>query len=117
MEIVKKIGGKDRGFKFTMKTLEYFSELKGCDFSGVWQILKDRSLLCASGILFAAHKCYMKGEIVKNKKTGELLTEFDMDDWIMSMQQGELQDIWDCFEESLPKIFEKITDKKKVAKT
>lgn len=121
MEIVKKINGKDRGFKFTIKTLEYFSELKGCDFAQVWEILKSRSLFCTPGILFCAHKCYMKGDVVKSRKKGknpgqetvEYLTEFDMDDWIMSMAQGDLQEIWDCFEDSLPKVFEKFTDKKK----
>ena len=91
--VVITIGKKKVGFKFTMLTLQYFSDHTGIEFGDILDELK-RKILSSIVILFwSANTVYEEG---KNGK----VTKFTVDDWISQMSQEELQSVWDCFTES-----------------
>jgi len=101
------IGDKDVGFKFTMKTFELFSEVSGVEFGDMISHFSKKPYGSFVKLFWAAHSCYHKGEIS--------VTEYDVDDWIDSMEQKAFQSIWDTYTASLQSVVEKISkeDKKK----
>ena len=101
MEIVKKIKGRTRGFKFTMLTFQYFSDYTGVEFGDMLEHLAHKTLGSIVTILWAANTVYTKG---KNGK----ISRFDVDDWIAAMSQKDLQDIWDLFEKSVEVLIEQL---------
>lgn len=89
-EVVITIGRKKRGFKFTMLTLQLFSDHTGVEFSEMMDELGKRTLGSMVTLLWAANTVYTKG------KNGDV-SRYDVDDWISKMEQEDLQQIWDCF--------------------
>jgi len=91
-EIVKTIEGKKRGFKFSLLTIQHFSDYTGIEFGDVMDEMKKRVLESLVVMLWCANTVYEKG---KNGK----ISKYDVDDWIMKMEQEDLQDIYNCFGE------------------
>ncbi len=109
MEIVKTINGKKRGFKFTMLTLQYFSDHTGVEFSEIIEHLQQKTLGSIVILLLSANTVYTKG------KNGQI-SKFDVDEWISHMDQSDLQDVWDVFMESTQQIIGQLPKAKDVKK-
>lgn len=101
MEVVKTIKGKRRGFKFTMLTLQKFSDHTGVEFSEIKDYVQNKTLDAMITLLLAANTVYTKG------KDGTV-SKYDVDDWITEMSQQDFQEIFDCFIESTKQIVKKI---------
>jgi len=97
--IVKKINGKDRGFKFSLLMLELFSEKSGISLPGIAEHLEGKPFKSIIILLWAANKVYNKGKEV---------TDYEIDDWMSTMSQEDFQDIWNCFEDSTVDLLGKI---------
>lgn len=102
-EVVVTIDGKKRGFKFTMLTLQYFSDHTGVEFGDIIDHFKDKPIGSIVTLLWAANTVYEKG---KNGK----VSRFDVDDWIAEMNQGDFQSIMDCYSESMENIVKRMSD-------
>jgi len=103
MEIKKTVDGKEYGFRFSALTLELFSEKLNCEFSEIFDNLSSRPLSSVIDLVWCANTVYNKGEE---------LSRYDIDEIIDKMDQGDLQDIWQVFEDEIPKIAGKFTKKK-----
>ncbi len=88
--VVKKISGKNRGFKFTMLTMQYFSDHTGVEFSDIMEHMSQKPLGSIVILLLSANTVYTKAE-------NGTVSKFDVDDWIAEMTQEDFQEIWDCF--------------------
>ena len=108
-EVVITIGRKKRGFKFTMLTLQMFSDHTGVEFSEMMDELSRKTLGSIVTLLWCANTVYEKG------KNGSV-SRYDVDDWIAGMKQEDLQQIWDCFvlsSKNLVKTMPKLPDEAK----
>lgn len=114
--IVKKIGGQEVGFKFGMLTLNKYSEKQQLEFYELFEQNKNAKHINIFSSYITMFQC---ANMVYNK--GKEATEYEVDDWISEMSQDDLQDIWECCEQSYKDIVERVkarnTEKKTSAGT
>lgn len=98
-EVVKKISGKDRGFKFNVLTFETFSERTGVDFGEIGSHFVNRPFGSILTMIHVGNDVYMKGKGAD---------KYDVADWIDILSDEDFQEIWDCFEVNLTKYLMKL---------
>ena len=99
--VVITIGKKKRGFKFSMLTLEYFSEHTGVEFGDIFDHLKSKPVGSIIYLFLAANTVYEKG------KNGSV-SKFDVDDWIQEMSNEDYRSIIDCWNYSMMQIIKRL---------
>lgn len=114
--IVKTIGGQEVGFKFSMLTLKKYSAKQQLEFYELFEQNKNAKHVNIFSSYIALFQCAIA---VYNK--GDEPNEYEVDDLISDMEQGDLQDIWECCEQSYKDIVERVkarnTEKKTSAGT
>ena len=106
-EIIKKISGEDRGFKFNVKTFEIFSEITSVEFGDMGTHFINKPFKSILAMVMAGNEVYSKGNGAD---------EYVVADWIDELTDEAFQEIWNCFEVNLTKYLTKMTrpeDKKK----
>ena len=102
--ITKKIAGKDRGFKFNVKTFEIFSESTGVEFGEMGNHFMSKPFGSILSLMCASVEVYDKGQKPD---------EYEVADWIDELPDADFQEIWNCFQENFAKYVSKIGEKKK----
>jgi hypothetical protein len=100
-EVVKTIGDKQRGFKFTNLTIEKYCKIRGIEF---FQFDDDRrnNILASNNAMFrAAIDVYSKGQ--------DIIDEYECDDMIEKMAQEDFNDIIKAYVESMSTMLVKLT--------
>jgi hypothetical protein len=88
MEITKKIGGKEYGFKFTPFTTQVAAEYLKVDLADVQEYINKNSINGVNALFRAAIDVYSKGDKSLNK--------YEMDDLLEQMTDDDFLDIYTC---------------------
>jgi hypothetical protein len=105
MEITKKIGSKQYGFKFTLLTLKKFCEYKSIELGEFNTFLKKNYIDSVNTLLRAAIDVGSEGKV--------LLSEYQVDDLIEQMTQDELTEILNACWQSMDGWVQKLGIKTK----
>ena len=92
-QIVKKIGDKEVGFKFTMLTIRKYCEMRGITFNEYDKDMSENVFISSNTLFRAAVDVWSKGE--RN------LTEYEMDDLLEDMTQQDYADILKCYSDGM----------------
>lgn len=102
-QIVKKIGEKEVGFKFTMLTITKYCEMRNIPFSEYDKDMASNVFITSNTLLRAAIEVYTRGE--------ETPSEYDVDDLFSQITQKDYQDIIKCYAEGMNSAFSLILKK------
>jgi hypothetical protein len=103
MEIVKTINKEKVGFKFTMKTLDEFSNKRGIEFHQIFDSMKIDPFGYYLDLFWSAIKVYNKG------KEPDI---YIVDDYIDIMSNEDMQEILDVFTKFMEVTVDKMSGEK-----
>lgn len=98
-QIIKNIDGKDVGFLFTMITVQKICEAMDIE---LWQFLESMR----SNPFSMINVSLQKGNEVFTK--GKAVTEYEVDAWIESMSDEDLEQIWETFKNGFASAFKRL---------
>ncbi len=98
---VVKIGKKSIGFRFTMLTLQMFSDHTGVEFGDIIDHLKQKPIGSIVILFMAANTVYTEG------KNGSV-SKYTVDNWIMEMSQKDYQNVMNCWGYSMEQLVKKL---------
>lgn len=100
--VVKKINGKNYGFKFNVLTFQLFSDMSGVEFGDMGTHFQGKPFGSILKMISAGYEVYNEGKG---------LSEYKMADLIDEMSQEDFQDIWNSFEINFTKYVSKFEKK------
>ena len=101
--IVKKVDGKEYGFKFTNLTLIKYCQKRDIPLSDFDKDVNKNFLLSNSVMLQCAYEVYNKGE--------KTLNDYDVDDFLSVLSDEDHAEIFSCYAESMRGMITKFLPK------